>query len=293
MGFFASRSAPAVEAALPAIEAGASAVGEGAGKIGSMISKYVPAAMQWGNGALGAIPIVRDLLKGGADPEKIAQVKKMRDDRIEQIVGSMPGIDRNKATAQANDEFHTMISQAENEGTTSPGEIAGDAAGLAGDLLMGKYMRRGMEGGKKTNANAPTPGGPKTASEGVNGVDTAAKPMQNTMAKAPDEPEMVHNAVEERAEMPSTGFTMNSPRLTMNGATGGMSPVDREELMRAAMKAKMMDRARQNPGMSNVAIPMGGAPSPMMALGDSMHGQTLNRQDAERMRQMMYGANGA
>jgi hypothetical protein len=161
------------------------------------------AALKWGPALLGAIPLVQDIFKGGADPEKIAKVKQMRDDRAEQLIAATPGVDRNKAIAQANQEFQEMISSAENEGKASGGEIAADVAGVAGDLALGHFAAKGLKAGKKTNANSPTTGGPNTASEGINGVDTAAKPMQNAMAKAPDEPEMVHNAVEERAEMPA------------------------------------------------------------------------------------------
>lgn len=194
-----------------------------------MLPAIAAAAVQWGPALLGAIPLIQDIFKGGADPAKLDKVKQMRDDRIEQLIAATPGTDRNKATTQANQEFQDMISSAENEGKASGGEIATDVAGLAGDLALGHFAAKGLKGGKKTNANAPTPGGPKTASEGVNGVDTAAKPVQNTMAKAPDEPEMVHNAVEERAEMP-------------------------EGLMDAAMKAKMMSNARRMPGMSGVVM---------------------------------------
>jgi hypothetical protein len=186
------------------------------------------AALRFGPALLGAIPLIQDIFKGGADPAKLDKVKQMRDDRIEQIVGSMPGIDRNKATAQANQEFQEMISSAENEGKASGGEIATDVAGLASDIALGHFAAKGVKAGKKTNANAPTAGGPKTASEGVNGIDTAAKPMQNAIAKAPDEPEMVHNAVEERAEMPD-----GLPEMAMNA-----------RMKQAAMDPRVLANAR-------------------------------------------------
>ena len=224
------------------------------------------AAMKYGPALLGAIPLVQDIFKSGADPEKIAGIKKMRDDRIEQIVGSMPGMDRNKATAQANQEFQEMISHAEGEGKATAGELAGDVATLAGGIALGKFARGKLS--KKTDANAPTTGGPATASEKINGVDTAAKPAQNAMVgKVNDAPEVIHNPI---VEKPQTGFQMNSPRLTMDGATGGTQPLDDAQLRQMMMKAQLMKRARGNPGMSGVAIPMGGEPEPMLRLDDSM-----------------------
>lgn len=229
------------------------------------------AAMKWGPALLGAIPLVQDLLKGGADPEKIAKVKQMRDDRIEQLIGSDPSNNRNKATAQANDEFKQMMDQVENEGKAGAGEIAMDVASLAGDVALGHFAAKGM--GKKVNSNAPAAGGPTTATEGVNGKLSAVAPAPSPVKATPDvetgpTPEAkIHDA----ELLPESGFTFGqAPRIGMDGVTGGMSPRDMADLQASMMKAKMMQRARMNPGMSGVPIEMGMGERPMLGIGKDM-----------------------
>ena len=210
---------------LPLIAAGI----EAAPEIGSAIGA---AAMKWGPALLGAIPLIQDLVKGGADPEKIAQVKKMRDDRVEQLMGADPSNNRNKATAQANDEFKEMMDKVENDGKASGGEIATDLAGLAGDVALGHFAARGMKPGKKVNSNAPVSGGPTTATEGVNGKLSAVPP-----ARAP---KMVNAAPEVEV---GTG----------SGQMGNLSPTDHENLQIAMMKAQMQKRAmNQSMGMPGI-----------------------------------------
>jgi len=256
--------------------------------------------------AMDVLPMIHDLMKGGdASPEKMDAIAKARDARVEQMMGADPSMNRQKALNAVNAELAPLLAEAEHKGP-DVGELLMDAGATAAGLYTAKKAGffKGF-GGKKTNPNAPTVGGPATATEKTNGtVDASAPklPSQADAAKATfaapkDEPELVHNKTEEAlegvVEKPTgTGFTMPPAGfIGKTGDTGGVSPMDQSDLLRMAMAAKMRQRSRQMGAFSGAPIEMGG-PVASMNLTDSMRGDSLNAQDAARMRRMLYGANG-
>ncbi len=161
-------------------------------------------------GALGVGQLIKDVMAKGPDPEKLAAITQARDARADQILAGDPSMNRQKAIDAANLELKPFLDQA-GQGESTGMDIAQDVINVAGMGALaagaGKLGKgaAALIGGKKTNANAPVPGGPKTASEGVNGALEQAKPRQAETAKRAmrgDEPELIHNAAEEALEGP-------------------------------------------------------------------------------------------
>ena len=219
----------------------------------------------------GFAPLIMDMFSsGGADKESIDKVVAMRDEKVQQLVGS--GMKPADAQAQVNAEIEPILAGLHKSDSPSGGELLADVATAAGGLYGAKKLF--SKGAAKSPPTSKVPENTGTSQPGkpTQEVTDLGKRGDGQVTrhneKAPmDEPEMVHNAVEEKAE---AGFRMNSPRIGMDGFTGGSDPVDADELMRKAIIAKMQQRQRMNPGMSGVAIPMGMSEQPMLRLDNSM-----------------------
>jgi hypothetical protein len=174
--------------------------------------------------------LIHDLFKGGQpDQEKMDAISKVRESMADQILASQPGVSRTKAVAMANEQLAPLIDKVASGGGRDWGEVAMDAAALG----MGGYMaHKAGVFGKKTNPNAPTPGGPATSVERVNGTTDAASPKMPSQADTAkqsmtgnanlpakymgrDEPEAIHNAAEEALE-----GTVERPSRDMAGMPG-------------------------------------------------------------------------
>lgn len=252
--------------------------------IGGNLLKAIPGvgtAVSLGAAAMGVGQLIKDIMAKGPDPAKLEAISKARDARAEQIMGATPNMSRQAAMDAANEELKPFMDQA-SQGEASGMDIAQDAINVVGMGVMAK--RGGLRMGKKTNANAPTTGGPATGPEPVNGTTTMGKkPMM-------DEPEMVHNATEERmetglAEAPqhNKGFSMGErlPELTGNVLNGTLDPISTQELQRMAMLAKIRSMRQAPPGAFR-SRPLGIESDP----------ESGRNYDLQRIAGGMYGRNG-
>ena len=237
----------------------------------------------------GFAPLIMDMFSGGGpDKESIDKVVAMRDEKVQQLVGS--GMKPADAQAQVNAEIEPILAGLHKSDGPSGGELLAGVATAAGGLYGAKKLFG--KGAAKSPATSKVPENTGTAQPGKppQEVTDLGKRGDGHVTrhndKAPmDEPEMVHNAVEERAEY---GFRMNSPRIGMDGFTGGSDPVDADELMRKAIIAKLQQRQRMNPGMSGVAMPMGTSKRQAL-LGDETGARNF---DLQRIRGNLYGVDG-
>jgi len=171
--------------------------------IGGNAFKALPVVGNIASGAaalLGVRNLIKDVMANGPDPARLEAITKARDARAEQIMGATPNMSRQAALNAANEELKPFMDQA-SEGESTGGDIASDVVNIAGmaSLAHGKF-------GKKTNANAPT-----------------TTPSIPPKGKVADEPELVHNAVEEAAE--SGNFKSASRQAAERGSMDRVTPV--------------------------------------------------------------------
>lgn len=222
------------------------AVGGAAGGLWDLIKTH-----RWSTAQVigGALPIIKDIFENGVDPQKLEAISKARDARAEQLMGSDPSMTRQKATDAANAELAPFIEEA-SRGPSSTGDKVMDAAGLAVDVggALNAWRLGKLAGiGKKMNANAPTPGGPATASEPLAGTADMGnfKSAGRTAMESGAGDRVTADPSGEQLKLtggvPGTGFTMPQ--------SGGTMPMDQGELMRMMMAAKLRQQPKQSPPM--------------------------------------------
>jgi hypothetical protein len=221
-----------------------------------------------------------DMFKGGSpDKDAIDKVVAMRDEKVQQLVGS--GMKPADALSQVNAEIEPILSGLHQNDGPSGGELLADAATAAG----------GFYGAKKLFGKGAVKSHPASKLPENSGTAQANKPTQEvTDLGKPGDGHVTRHA--EKSDAPDvnlgTGFRMDSPRIGMDGHTGGSDPIDADELMRKAIMAKMQQRQRMNPGMSGVAMPMGTSKRQAL-LGDETGARNY---DLQRIRGNLYGVDG-
>lgn len=267
-----------------------------------MLPALIAAAPAIGRGALmaaGFAPLIMDLFKSGApDKSAIDQVVAQRDSKVQQLVGA--GMKQADAEAQVNAEIEPILNQMHKSDGPSGGELLADAAtGVAGVIAGRKLFPKSkpkigdanLDHTKlPENSGVSQPGKPAQEmsnlgehgdSQGARNIDSGnfksaareAAERGSMDSVSGDTPGKFGGYLAGPSAQPAQrGFNLTSP-------DGGSMPIDREELMRMAIAAKI----RQSPSFGQRRDPT------RLLEADPAMGRTF---DLERIAGNMYGRAG-
>jgi hypothetical protein len=228
--------------------------------------------------AAGFLPLIMDLFKGGAAPDKgaIDQVVAMRDSKVQQLVGS--GVKQADAEAQVNAEIEPLLAQLHKNDGPSGLELLGDAAvGLAGVGAARRLLPKKASAkiGDADRNHGAIPANAPTAEPG--------KPTQSLASDKGDFKSPARSAAEqgsmdrvEGAKQGGFGGFLEGPTRqgVMVPPNGGADPFDEDELLRLMMAAKTR-RMPQRPPPAFRSAPLGiesGRTIDLQRLGGNTYG---------------------